>query len=132
MVDDFWSMDHCNQDSDGKGVVWTQNSQRSENPEKYTENPIFLEDSGCQKMEWRWATGGPHHPMARAGLGRAWEWCGRPGPLQPLPSGVYHPHETLRLGERTQKDFAASAGRKTPREKDLFGRQISAGVDYSL
>src|SRR5215216_5115859 len=78
-------------------------------------------------MEWRWATGGPHHPMARAGLGRAWEWCGRPSPLQPLSSGVYHPPETLRLGERPQKDSAASTGRKTPREKDLSGRQISAG-----
>ena len=77
-------------------------------------------------MEWRWATGGPHHPMARAGLGRAREWCGRPGPLQPLPFGLYHPPETLRLGERPQKDSAASAGRKTPREKDLSGRQISA------
>ena len=77
-------------------------------------------------MESRWATGGPHHPMARAGLGRVREWCGCPGPLQPLPSGVYQPPETLRLGERPQKDFAASVGRKTPREKDLSGRQISA------
>ena len=78
-------------------------------------------------MEWRWAIGGPHHPMARAGLGHARRWCGHPGPLQPLPSGVYHPPETLRLRERPQKDSAASAGRKTPREKDLSGRQISAG-----
>ena len=81
MVDDFWSMDRCSQDSDGKGAVWRQNLRRSENLRKYTENPIFPEDSGCQKMEWRWVTGGPHHPMARAGLGRAREWCGRPGPL---------------------------------------------------
>ena len=44
MVDDFWSMDHCSQDSDGKGVVWRQNSRRSENPGKYMENPIFPED----------------------------------------------------------------------------------------
>ena len=87
----------------------------------------FSRRLGCQKMEWRWATGGPHHPMARAGLGRAWRWCGHPGPLQPLPSGVYQPPETLRLGGRPQKDFAASAGRKTPREKYLSGRQISVG-----
>jgi hypothetical protein len=65
--------------------------------------------------------------LARAALGCAWRWCGHPGPLQPLSSGVYHPPETLRLGERPQKDSAASAGRKTPREKDLSGRQISAG-----
>ena len=64
--------------------------------------------------------------MARAGLGRAREWCGHPGPLQPLPSGIYLPPETLRLREQPQKDSAASAGRKTPREKDLSGRQISA------
>ena len=127
MVDDFWSMDRCSQDSDGKGVVWRQNSRRSKNPGKYTENSIFPEDSRCQKMEWRWATGGPHHPLARAALGHASRWCGRPGPLQPLPSGVYQPHETLRLGEQPQKDSAASAGRKTPREKDLSSRQISAG-----
>ena len=127
MVDDFWSMDRCSQDSDGKGAVWRQNSRRSENPGKYTENPIFPEDSGCQKMEWRWATGGPHHPMARAGLSHAWAWCGRPRPLQPLPSGVYQPPETLRLGGRPQKDSAASAGRKTLREKDLSGRQDSTG-----
>ena len=91
------------------------------------ENPIFPEDEGSQKGGWRWAKGGPHHPLARAALGRASRWCGHPGPLQPLPSGVYHPPETLRLGERPQKDSAASAGRKTPREKDLSGRQISAG-----
>ena len=127
MVDDFWSMDRCSQDSDGKGAVWRQNSRRSENPEKYTENSIFPEDSRCQKMEWRWATGAPHHPMAWAGLGHAREWCGHPGPLQPLPSGVYYPPETLRLGERPQKDSAASVGRKTSREKDLSGRQISTG-----
>ena len=78
-------------------------------------------------MEWRWATGGPHHPLVRATLGHATRWCGRPSPLQALPSGVYYPPETLRLGERPQKDSAASAGRKTPREKDLSGKQISAG-----
>ena len=46
MVDDFWSMDRCSQDSDGNGAVWRQNSRRSENPGKYTENPIFPEDEG--------------------------------------------------------------------------------------
>ena len=60
---------------------------------------FFLENEDCQK-EWRWATGGPHHPLARAALGRASRWCGRPGPPLALPSGVYHPPETLRLRER--------------------------------
>ena len=78
-------------------------------------------------MEWRWATGGPHHPLAWAALGHATRWCGRPGPPLALPSGIYIPPETLRLGEQPHKDFAASAGRKTRREKDLSGRQISAG-----
>ena len=81
MVDDFWSMDRCSQDSDGNGVVWRQNSRISENPGKYTENPIFLEDEGSQKGGWRWATGGPHHALAWATLGHATRWCGRPGPL---------------------------------------------------
>ena len=99
MVDNFSSMDRCSQDFDEKGAVWRQNSRRSENPGKYTENSIFLEDSGCQKMERRWAIGGPHHPMARAGLGHARRWCGHPGPLQPLPYSVYLPPETLTLGE---------------------------------
>ena len=127
MVDDFWSMDCCSQDSDGKGAVWRQNSRRSENPEKYTENPIFPEDEESQKGGWRWATGGPHHPLARASLGCATRWCGHPGPPLALPSGVYYPPETLRLEERPQKDSAASVGRKTLREKDLSGRQNSAG-----
>ena len=78
-------------------------------------------------MEWKWATGGPHHPLARATLGRATMWCGCPGPPLALPSDVYYPPKTLILGERPQKDSAASAGRKTPREKDLSSRQISAG-----
>src|SRR5215216_5913600 len=97
MVDDFWSMDCCSQDSDGKGVVWRQNSRRSENLGKYTENPIFPEDDGSQKEEWRWATGGPHHPLARASLGHATRWCCHTGPPLALPSGVYNPPETLIL-----------------------------------
>ena len=91
------------------------------------ENPIFLEDEGSQKGGWRWATGGPHHPLAWASLGRATRWCGRPGPPLALRSGVYYPPKTLILGEQPQKDSAASAGQKTPREKDLSDRQISAG-----
>ena len=59
--------------------------------------------------------------------GRASRWCGHPGPVQHLSSSVYHPPKTLRLGERPQKDPAACTGQKTPREKDLSGRQISAG-----
>src|SRR5215216_4766597 len=69
---------------------------------------------------------GPHHPLAQATLGRATRWCGRPGPSLALPSGVYYPPKTLRLGERPQKDSATSVGWKTPREKDLSGRQNSA------
>ena len=103
-----------------------QYSQRSENLRKYTEIPIFPEDEGYHKREWRWAIGGPHHPLARATLGRATRWCGRPGPPLALASGIYYPPETPRLRERPQKDSTASAGRKTPREKDLSGRQISA------
>ena len=86
----------------------------------------FSEDEGSEKEEWRWATGGPHHPLARAALGHTSRWCGCPGPPLALSSGVYHPPETLRLRERPQKDSAASARQKTPREKDLSGRQISA------
>ena len=52
-------------------------------------------------------------------------WPPWPTPASPLC--IYQPPETLRLGEQPQKDSAASRGRKTPREKDLSGRQISAG-----
>ena len=127
MVDDFWSMDRCSQDSDGKWAVWRRNSRRSENPGKYMENPIFPQDEGCQKGEWRWATWGPHHPLAWATPGRATRWCGHPGPPPASPFGVYNPLETLRLGEQPQKGSAASVGRKLQREKELSGRQKSTG-----
>ena len=45
-----------------------------------------------------------------------------PGPPLALPSGVYYRPKTLRLGEQPRKYSAASAGRKTSREKDLSGR----------
>ena len=65
MVDDFWSMDRCSQDSDGKGAVWRQNSRRSENPGKYTENPIFPEDEGSQRGDGD----GPQGPTPPPGAG---------------------------------------------------------------
>ena len=36
--------------------------------ETKAEIPIFQEDEGGQKEEWRWATGGPHHPLERVPL----------------------------------------------------------------
>jgi hypothetical protein len=44
-----------------------------------------------------------------------------------VPLHVYCLPENLRLGEGSQKDSAASVGRKTHRERKLFGRQKSAG-----
>jgi hypothetical protein len=44
-----------------------------------------------------------------------------------VPLHVYLPLGNLRLGRGSQKYFAASAGRKTHRERKLSGRQKSAG-----
>jgi hypothetical protein len=44
-----------------------------------------------------------------------------------VPLRVYHPLRNLRLSRGSQKDSAASAGRKTQREIKLSGRQKSAG-----
>ena len=78
MVDDFWSMDRCSQDSNGKCVVWRQNSRRSENPGKYMENPIFPEDEGSQKGDGD----GPQGAHTTPWRGLAW-----PAP----PGGVAAP-----------------------------------------
>jgi hypothetical protein len=43
-----------------------------------------------------------------------------------VPLRVYRPLENQRLREGSQKDSAASAGRKTYRERKLSGRQKSA------
>ena len=128
MLDDFWRMNCQSQDSDGKSGVQMQYSRRSENSRKYMEIPIFPEDEGCQKGERRWATGGPHHPLAQATLGRATRWCGHPGPPLDQLFGVYIPHETLRLGVRPQKDSTASTRRKTAkRERALRQAEICRG-----
>src|SRR3954465_936779 len=52
--------------------------------------------------------------------------CGPPARPLTLPLRLYLPFETLRLGELPQIDFRWLWGRKTLREKDPFGRQISA------
>jgi hypothetical protein len=44
-----------------------------------------------------------------------------------VPLRVYLPLGNLRLGKGWQKDFAASAGQKTHRERKLSGRQKSIG-----
>jgi hypothetical protein len=59
-------------------------------------------------------------------LGRATQWCGRPGPPLPAPPRVYHLPKNLRPGG-SEIDSAASAGQKTHRERKLSGRQKSAG-----
>jgi hypothetical protein len=52
-------------------------------------------------------------------------WCGGPGPPLLVPLRIYDCPENLRLGEPSEKYSAASAGRKTKREKKLSGRQKS-------
>jgi hypothetical protein len=44
-----------------------------------------------------------------------------------MPLRVYLPLGNLRLGGVSQKDSAASTGRKTHKERKLSGRQKSAG-----
>src|SRR4051812_7822170 len=67
---------------------------------------------------------GPTPPRRGPPLGHAYRGYGPPGPPLAPPSRLYILLKTLIHGERPQK--AASAGRKTPREKELSGKQISA------
>jgi hypothetical protein len=50
-----------------------------------------------------------------------------PCPPLPAPLRVYRLPENLRQGGGSQKDSAASAARKTHKERKLSGRQKSAG-----
>ena len=71
---------------------------------------------------------GPHTiPRRGAALGRAWAWCGHPGPPLRVPLRVFHPPKNLRLGERPETYSAAAAKRKTPEREKLSGREKSAG-----
>jgi hypothetical protein len=85
-----------------------------------------LED-GIAKRRGRGELPGAHTTWWRGpALGRATLWCGRPGPpLLALPR-VYRLPENLRPKGESEIDFAASAGRKTHRERKLFDRQKSA------
>ena len=66
MFDDYWRINHRSQNSAGKRVVKMQYFERPTIPGKHTEIPILSEDGGSQKESRRGATGGPHHPQARA------------------------------------------------------------------
>jgi hypothetical protein len=48
------------------------------NPGKYRKVPILPEDTRSQNTRRRGATRGSHHQVARARLGHARGWCGRP------------------------------------------------------
>src|SRR3954463_11379153 len=87
---------------------------------------IFSQKTKDAKMGGRVGPQGGHTPKARATLGRTYRGCGHPGPPLAPPSRLYLLLKTLIHGERPQKDSAASAGRKTSREKELSSRQISA------
>ena len=84
MFDDYWRINHRSQNSAGKRTVKIQYFGRSIIPRKYTEVHILSEDPGSQKESRRGATGGQHHPQARASprprLGMVWPpWPTTPG-----------------------------------------------------
>jgi hypothetical protein len=96
--------------------------------QEYTQKFLFHPKTEVARRRGQCETPGVHTTWWRElALGHAAWWCGRPGPLLPLPLRVYCLPENLRLGGGLQKDSAASMGQKTHRERKLSGRQKSGG-----
>jgi hypothetical protein len=117
MFDDYWRTCCRSQDSAGKRIVKTPYFWRSAILGKYPKIHILSDDESSQKERARGAARGPHP--------RATQWCGHPGPLLPAPPRVYGRPQKPKTPGGSEIDSAASAGRKTPREKKLSGRQKS-------
>jgi hypothetical protein len=101
----------------------SEDQQFQENTQKF----IFHRKMEVARRRGRGEPPGAHTTRWHGpALGRTTQWCGRPGPTLPSPLRVYHLPENLRQGG-PEIDSAASAGRKTHRERKLSGRQKSAG-----
>jgi hypothetical protein len=96
--------------------------------QEYTQKFLFHQKTEVARRRGQCETPGVHTTWWREpALGHAAWSCGRSGPLLPSPLHVCHLPEKLRLGGGSQKDSAASMGRKTHRETKLSGRQKSGG-----
>jgi hypothetical protein len=102
----------------------SEDQQFSENTQKF----LFCQKTKVSRRRGQVEPLGAHTtPWRGPALGRAARWCGRPRPHLPSHLCVYYLPKKLRLGGESQKDFAASAGRKTHRERKLSGRQKYVG-----
>ena len=127
MFDDYWRINHRSQNSAGKRTVKIQYFGRSRIHRKYTEVPILSEDGGSQKESRRGATGGPHHPQARASprprLGMVWP----PWPTTPGASSRISSSRKPKTQGATRNIFRHHCEAETPEREKLSGREKSAG-----
>ena len=131
MFDDYWRINCRSQDSAGKRTVKIQYFGRSIIPRKYTEVHILSEDPGSQKESRRGATGGPHHPQARASprprLGMVWP----PWPTTPCASSRISSSRKPKTRRATKNIFGHRCEVENTRErKALRQREICRGNPF--
>jgi hypothetical protein len=101
----------------------SEDQQFQENTQKF----IFYRKTEVARRRGRGEWPGAHTTRWRGpGLGRATQWCGRPGPPLPASPRVYCRPRKPKTGGGSEIDSAASAGQKTHKERKLSGRQKSA------
>jgi hypothetical protein len=131
MFDDYWRI-HCwSQDSARKRTVKTPYFWRSAILGKYLEVPIWPEDGSSQKERARWATRGPHHPLAWASPRPRRQVVWPPWPISAnAPSCILSPRKPKTVERFANRLHRLCGAENTHREKAL--RQVEICQENSF
>jgi hypothetical protein len=130
MFDDYWRI-HCqSQDSARKRTFKIQYFWSPAIPGKYPEVPILPEDGGSQKERPRWATRGPHHPLARASPRSRRQVVWPLWTTSSVPSRILSPRKPNTRRGIIERLHHFCGAENTQREKALQQAEICRGNSF--